>query len=78
MHMQVEVDMVNDMLTNLSNGKKYSLKSLGDVRRGMGDVRSGMEERAWQDVPPARSELLLALVLLYCCQRTRTLPQGRG
>lgn len=28
---EVEVDMVNDVLTNLSTGKQYSLKPLGDV-----------------------------------------------
>lgn len=33
---EVEVDMVADVLTDLSTGKKYSLKPLGDVsgRRG--------------------------------------------
>lgn len=28
---EVEVDMVNDVLTDISTGKKYSLKPLGDV-----------------------------------------------
>lgn len=28
---EVEVDMVNDVLTDLTTGKKYSLKPLGDV-----------------------------------------------
>ena len=28
---EVEVDMVNDVLTDLATGKKYSLKPLGDV-----------------------------------------------
>lgn len=30
---EVEVDMEADVLTDLSTGKKYSLKPLGDVRR---------------------------------------------
>ena len=30
---EVEVDMVEDVLTDLSTGKKYQLKSLGDVSR---------------------------------------------
>ncbi len=30
---EVEVDMVADVLTDLSTGKKYKLKSLGDVSR---------------------------------------------
>lgn len=29
---EVEVDMVDDVLTVLSTGKKYNLKALGDVR----------------------------------------------
>lgn len=32
--LQVEVDMEADVLTDLTTGKKYSLKPLGDVRRG--------------------------------------------
>jgi hypothetical protein len=35
---EVEVDMVNDVLTDLATGKKYSLKPLGDVSLGAGDA----------------------------------------
>ena len=31
---EVEVDMVNDVLTDLTTGRKYSLKPLGDVSGG--------------------------------------------
>lgn len=33
---EVEVDMENDVLTDLKTGKKYNLKPLGDVRAGGG------------------------------------------
>jgi hypothetical protein len=33
---EVEVDMVNDVLTDLATGKKYSLKPLGDVSEPTG------------------------------------------
>lgn len=41
---EVEVDMVNDVLTNLTTGKKYSLKPLGDVS-GLGGAQAGGARR---------------------------------
>lgn len=38
---EVEVDMVNDVLTDLTTGKKYSLKPLGDVSGGAAPRRAG-------------------------------------
>lgn len=47
---EVEVDMQNDVLTDLSTGKKYQLKSLGDVSGGGGGSR-GPRRSATDQLP---------------------------